>query len=195
MTDRDSHRRTDPLHDTMDESDGCVVGAVDPDPTPIPDVVAHISALVGELDSDDRERLVDYIDAREHRGKVRKANEILRTVASEIDRDLPEWVRGIEAKCAAAQATAAEAVKTCAEERARREKHGLWKLIGGTVSVAGVISFLAWIGSSLDERYDAKAQERIRIQMTRDHETVLDEFKIWRAGVDVRLLDLRGDSQ
>src|SRR5690242_7955535 len=113
MTDRDRHRIGDPLHDTVDETDAVVVGEVDPDPTPPPDVVASIAAIVGELDDGARNRLVDVISGHDKRGKYRAANRLMEAVAVDqrkviavVDRDLPEWVRHLDERIHEAEAKA-----------------------------------------------------------------------------------------
>ena len=169
MTDRDRHRLGDPLHDTMDESDRVVVDVIDPDPTPVPDVVASIAAVVGELNSNDRDRLADVIAGHDKRAKTRAANHLLAAVAvdqrkviAEVDRDLPEWVREINERTDKAEARAVAAERLAAKVDAR------WKWPMRIVSGLAALSIGAagWLlRETRASGYAAKTEEIYRAQV------------------------------
>lgn len=156
MTDRDSNRFADPLHDTMDETDDdrVVSGVIDPDHTPVHDVVERIAAVVGELGDDAREQLIDVLGAHDKRGKVRAANRTLEAVAvsqreivAAVDRDLPEWVRRLESRITSAEAKAA----VCDEERVSRLKRAKWLNPIRNVGIGAVFTALLWAVRALSQ--------------------------------------------
>jgi hypothetical protein len=173
MTDRDSHRHGDPLHDTHDESDAAPDVVIDPDHTPVQDIVERIAGIVGEMDASTRGRLAESIGGHDKRVRTRGANMALEAVA-EVRRETQpdmQW------------ATFEEVRAELAECRKERESRAKWRKViwgSGIFSGASVLALLTWIATSLDARADAAAQERLRIEMLKEHETVIQQFKAWR---------------
>lgn len=185
--DRDTRRTSDPLHDTVDESDAVVIGEINPDHTPVQDVVARITAIVGELDSDTRERLAEEIGGREKRGKFRAANQTLKAVAEssggvvhfdpdqfkhDLREGMEEWEPFKELR---------RKVDACDEDRQVRavwRKRAAWV---GSLLAGSVMTVLIWAVRSLDARADAGAEERLRVQMIYRHETAIRVLELKQA--------------
>lgn len=172
------------VDDTLD--DGVVVGEVNPDHTPVEDVVARITAIVGELDSDTRGQLADAIGSHDKRGKQRAANKILSALgprppvevdASAFEPD-PRWATFDEMQAE---------FKICREDRLKREKWKHYIFGGKLISGASLFALLVWIGSSLETRALANVEQRRRIEMLKEHETVLRDLSSWRRVVDFAL--------
>jgi hypothetical protein len=133
MTDRDSHRHGDPLHDTVDEESGVVVDPVDPDDTPIPDLIAMVEQDVGILSGRDKQ-IIRSIEAHRRRGQERRekrtAPEVDRAkLASLLEHDMAKWP---PFKDQAARLAKLEAV----EEGRAKALGGMRKWIAGSLGAA-----------------------------------------------------------
>jgi hypothetical protein len=166
MTDRDSRRIGDRLHDTLDECDAVVVGEIDPDPTPVRDIVARITEIVGELSDDARSDLIAVLGGHDKRAKTRAANRTLEAAAQGLDvdklkEDLRSDMEGWE-PFAETRADAKRALKVANEANAR------WKWPMRIVSglAAASLGAAGWLlTETRASGYAAKTEEIYRAQV------------------------------
>lgn len=176
--DRDHRRKRDPLHPERSRARTPREGA--PIGPPL------FGATVGEFDSDDArmaEHFEDDTPVEVLKRIERKLSPAAPSPTVEVDPDAftpelcnIEWGKRVEARLDACEAES---------KRLAKWRKAIWG--GGAVSVTGIVTVLIWIATRLDARADAAAQERLRIEMLKTHETVLDAFQLWRAAVDVRI--------
>ena len=150
-------------------TDGVVSVEVDPDYTPVQDIVAKLTAIVGDLSDEAREQMADVIGGHEKRGKVRKANEILRTVAHGVDRDLPEWVRHIDERIDAASARSDAAHELAAKADGRWK----WPMRIASGLAALSVGAGAWVlTATRASGYEARTTEVYRHQVDRNTDAI-----------------------
>lgn len=188
MTDRDSHRFGDPLHDTVDETSGVVSGEINPDTTPLHVVIDSIEADVGPLTSRERAQWTAYL---QHEKRVRQRAANARMAGSRgvdvdaIKRDLREDMAGWQPF-----AEMKKAIDACEQERISREKRAKWLNPIRNVGIGGLIAALLWTVRALDQR--GADSERTRQRNEQVERALLDvrELQDWRIRADT-LLGLR----